>query len=66
MKLEELPPTISVQQAGQLLGIGRNAAYQAAAKGELPILRIGHRLRVPTARLLELLGVGDHDRQDAA
>lgn len=48
------------------MGIGRNAAYRAAAAGELPAIRIGRRLRVPTARLLELLGIRETERQDIA
>jgi hypothetical protein len=38
-----------------MLGIGRNAAYAAASSGQLPVVRIGGKLRVPTYRLLELL-----------
>lgn len=48
--------TITVPEAGQLLGVGRDSAYRAAAKGEIPTLTIGRRLVVPTARLLALLG----------
>lgn len=54
--LQELPPTISVERAGEVLGISRRSAYRAAASGELPTLRLGRLLRVPTPRLLELLG----------
>lgn len=54
---EELPPTLSVEQAGELVGVGRNAAYRAAHRGELPAFRVGRKLRVPTADLLRLLGV---------
>lgn len=53
----DLPPTISIEEAADLCGIGRNTAYRAAHCGELPSLRFGRRIRVPTARLLELLGV---------
>lgn len=48
--------TISVEEAGALLGIGRSGAYGAAGRGEIPTLRIGRRLVVPTARLLRMLG----------
>lgn len=57
MALDDLPHTISVAQAAELLGIGKNAAYQAAAAGQLPVLRLGRRLLVPTARLRQMLGV---------
>jgi excisionase family DNA binding protein len=50
-------PTIRVDRAGQLLGISRATAYEAARSGQLPTLRIGKRLVVPTAALLRLLGV---------
>ena len=49
-------PTISVDRAAELLGIGRASAYKAANTGDLPVIRIGHRMRVPTARVLALLG----------
>lgn len=57
MTLKELPPTVTIEQAGQMLGISRRSAYRAAARGDLPALRLGRRLIVPTARLLELLGM---------
>jgi excisionase family DNA binding protein len=53
----DLPPLLSVEQACELLGVGRGAGYRAAASGDLPTLRWGRRLYVPTARLLELLGL---------
>lgn len=50
-------PTITVPEAGQVLGISRATAYDAAQRGEIPTIRIGRRLLVPTARLLAQLGV---------
>ncbi|WP_395243381.1 helix-turn-helix domain-containing protein [Agromyces sp. MMS24-K17] len=47
--------TISVEEAGEALGIGRTAAYAAARGGELPTVRLGRRLLVPTTALLALL-----------
>jgi len=52
-----LPPTISVPEAGQLLGLGRYAAYDAVKRGEIPVLRFGRRLVVPTARILAMIGL---------
>ncbi len=37
--------------------MGRDLAYQAARRGELPTVRVGRRLLVRTEQLLELLGV---------
>lgn len=48
--------TVTVEQAASLLGIGRAAGYAAAQRGDVPTIRIGKRLLVPTRRLLELLG----------
>lgn len=49
--------TVSVPEAGRALGIGRDAAYAAAERGEIPTLRIGRRLVVPVPKLLDLVGV---------
>jgi excisionase family DNA binding protein len=56
-QLDQLPALLRVEQAGELLGLSRSAAYRAAAGGDLPTIRFGRRLYVPTARLLELLGL---------
>lgn len=48
--------TITVEQAAQVLGLGRTAAYDAARRGELPTLRLGRRLLVPVPALLTWLG----------
>jgi len=55
--LSELPALLSVEQASELLGLSRSAGYRAVAAGHIPTIRWGHRLYVPTVRLLELLGV---------
>jgi excisionase family DNA binding protein len=52
-----IPATIGVEKAGRLLGISRGSAYEAARTGELPTIRFGRRLLVPTARLAQMLGV---------
>ena len=48
-------PTISVPEAGEMLGIGRNSAYEAARRGDIPTIRIGKLLRVPWIPLQRLL-----------
>jgi len=60
--LQDMPkgadlPLLSVEQACELLGVSRSAGYRAAVSGDLPIRRWGRRQYVPTARLLELLGL---------
>ena len=49
--------TLSVPEAGAVLGLSRNTAYQAAERGDIPTIRIGHRLVVPAPRLLAMLEV---------
>lgn len=53
----EKVPVMTVPRAGRILGIGRSAAYAAAASGQLPTIRLGGRLLVPTARLRALVGL---------
>ena len=53
----EEQPTMTIEEAGRWLGLGRSAAYEAAKRGEIPTIRFGRRLVVPTAgprRLLQL------------
>ena len=49
--MEEQRKTISVPEAGRILGIRRNASYDAARRGDIPTLRIGRLLRVPVVAL---------------
>jgi excisionase family DNA binding protein len=59
------PLTVTVEQAAEMLGISRGTAYLAVHTGEIPSLRIGGRILVPRARLLEMLGErGAADRID--
>jgi excisionase family DNA binding protein len=54
-----LKPTLSVEEAGRLLGISRTTAYNAAKTGDIPTIKISGRKLVPTARLRDLLGIAD-------
>jgi excisionase family DNA binding protein len=56
-ELSKLPALLRVDEACQFLGISRSAGYRAAAAGDLPTIRFGRRLYVPTARLCALVGV---------
>jgi len=49
--------TMTVPEAGEILGLGRTAAYEAARTGQLPTLRIGHRLLVPLGAMEKMLSV---------
>ena len=47
--------TMSVEEAGRRLGVSRNSAYEAAGRGEIPTIKIGRRLLVPTIAFDRLL-----------
>ena len=52
----EEKPTIPIwPDTGRYLGLGRSATYQAAENGEIPTIRIGRRIVVPTAALRRML-----------
>jgi hypothetical protein len=49
--------SVSVVLAGKAFGLGRNSAYQAIKEGQLPSVRIGNKIAVPTAPLRQMLGI---------
>jgi excisionase family DNA binding protein len=53
------PPRLvyTVPEAGRLLGLGRNAAYDAAKRGDIPTLRVGRLLLVPKIPFHRMLGM---------
>ena len=58
--------TVSVSHAAELLGIGRNLAYELAGRGELPgALRLGRRIVVSRKALDVFLDGGRNGLDDA-
>ena len=52
-------PTVSLwPDVGALLNLSRGSVYAAAERGEIPVLKIGRLLKVPTAPLRQRLGIG--------
>ena len=50
--------TVSVPEAGELFyGLGRNASYDAAKRGDIPTVTIGGKIRVPVAPIAIQLGL---------
>jgi hypothetical protein len=65
MEQEQQKPTMSVPAAGRrYFGLARNASYAAAARGELPTIRVGGRIFVKVAALEKMLA--EADRGNAA
>jgi excisionase family DNA binding protein len=46
---------LEVPEAGRMLGLSRNASYEAAKRGDLPTIRIGKLIRVPKAAFHAML-----------
>jgi excisionase family DNA binding protein len=47
---------LTVSQAARILNIGRNTAYEAVKRGELPSVRFAGRILVPVGELRVMLG----------
>jgi Helix-turn-helix domain len=53
---DEHPHTLSVPEAGwKYFRLSRNGSYEAAKRGEIPVIKIGSRLRVPIVALERML-----------
>ena len=53
--LEALLLTLTVEEAGQILRVGRNTAYELVRCGKLPSVRVGKQSRIPRQALLDYL-----------
>jgi excisionase family DNA binding protein len=49
---------LNVAEVAEVLGLSRNAAYEAVRRGDIPAIRIGRRILVPVRALDEALSVG--------
>lgn len=53
-------PTVSAAQAAMLLGVSRTYVYELIKTGELDAITLGgRRIRIKSATLLRVLGIGD-------
>ena len=62
--MEEL--TVSVDETAVLLGLSRGHTYDAVKDGQIPSIRIGRTIRVPTAALRAMLQIGEVRASTAA
>lgn len=47
--------TLTVEEAAELLGVGRTSAYEGVRSGEIPAIRVGRRWLVPRAAFMKFL-----------
>ena len=50
-EVAELPLLLKVETAAKLLSLGRTKMYELIAAGDVPVIRLGRSVRVPTASL---------------
>jgi hypothetical protein len=54
--MHETQLTISVPEAGaRYFGLSKNGSYLAAARGDIPVVRLGRIMRVPVKALERML-----------
>ncbi len=58
-EVRALPAVVDVVTAAEVLGIGRTVAYELVRTSRFPtpVIRVGHQIKIPTAYLIELLGL---------
>ncbi len=47
MKLSDAPDLLTVPEVAKLLRIGKNQAYEAVKRGDIPSIKIGKTIRIP-------------------
>jgi excisionase family DNA binding protein len=47
--------TYTIAEAAKKLGIGKNSAYEAAKRGDIPVVKVGKRLLVPSVAFDQML-----------
>lgn len=53
-------PMAQVEETGRILfDVGKAASYAAARKGQIPTIKIGRKMFVPTYKLREMLGFSE-------
>ena len=50
-------PTCSVEEYGRIFRLSKNPAHEAVKRGDIPSIRMGRLIRVPTAPLKIKLGL---------
>jgi hypothetical protein len=53
------PYGLSIPDAGKLIGLGKNASYDAAKAGKIPVMEFGKQKIVPRLEWLKKIGAAD-------
>lgn len=63
-EVRALPAVVDLSTAARVLGLGRSAAYELVRIGAwpTPVLRLGRLIKVPSAPLVELVGLTPVER----
>ena len=54
---DNLPLALTVLEAGQVLRVGRNVAYELVRSGQLRSVRVGKNIRIPRDALADYLNL---------
>lgn len=57
--MEEIPLTLTVDEAGQLLRIGRNNMYRLVNSGQIQSIKVGRKILIPRNALVRFLSAFD-------
>lgn len=55
--ISDLPLALTVLEAGQVLRVGRNVAYELVRSGQLRSVRVGKNIRIPRDALADYLNL---------
>jgi hypothetical protein len=53
------PYGLSIPDAGKMIGLGKNASYDATKAGKIPVMEFGKQRIVPRVEWLRKIGAGD-------
>ena len=70
-KIRSLPdptaePTIKAERAAGVLDMSVRGIYAAVERGDIPSIKVGRAVRIPTARFLERFGLSASEPSEAA
>ena len=57
--MEEIPRTLTVDEAGQRLRIGRNNMYRLVNSGQIQSIKVGRKILIPRNALVRFLSAFD-------